>query len=43
VLVSTSNASFDFSSRLETYCTNNQVEYDALLFGFVGVSRPGGP
>jgi ribonuclease HI len=33
VLVSPSNASFDFSSRLKTYCTNNQAEYDALLFG----------
>jgi ribonuclease HI len=33
VLVSPSNASSDFSSRLKTYCTNNQAEYDALLFG----------
>jgi ribonuclease HI len=33
VLVSPSNASFDFSSRLKTYCTNNQAEYEALLFG----------
>jgi ribonuclease HI len=33
VLVSPSNVSFDFSSRLKTYCTNNQVEYKALLFG----------
>jgi ribonuclease HI len=33
VLVSLSNAYFDFTSRLETYCTNNQVEYEALLFG----------
>jgi ribonuclease HI len=33
VLVSPSNVSFDFSSRLKTYCTNNQAEYDALLFG----------
>jgi ribonuclease HI len=32
VLVSPSNATFDFSSRLKTYCTNNQAEYDALLF-----------
>jgi ribonuclease HI len=32
VLVSPSNASFDFSSRLKTYCTNNQTEYEALLF-----------
>ena len=33
VLVSPRNASFDFSSRLKTYCTNNQAEYEALLFG----------
>jgi ribonuclease HI len=33
VLVSPSNASFDFSSRLKTYCFNNQAEYEALLFG----------
>jgi hypothetical protein len=33
MLVSPSNVSFDFSSRLETYCTNNQAEYEALLFG----------
>jgi ribonuclease HI len=33
VLVSPSNAYFDFASRLETYCTNNQAKYEALLFG----------
>jgi ribonuclease HI len=33
VLISPSNVSFDFSSRLKTYCTNNQAEYEALLFG----------
>jgi hypothetical protein len=33
VLVSPSNVSFDFSNRLKTYCTNNQAEYEALLFG----------
>jgi ribonuclease HI len=33
VLISLSNASFDFSSRLTTYCTNSQAEYEALLFG----------
>jgi ribonuclease HI len=33
VLVSPSNAYFDFASRLETYCTNNPAEYEALLFG----------
>jgi hypothetical protein len=32
VLVSPSDVSFDFSSRLKTYCTNNQAEYEALLF-----------
>jgi ribonuclease HI len=32
VFVSPRNAFFDFSSRLKTYCTNNQAEYDALLF-----------
>jgi ribonuclease HI len=44
VLVSPSKASFDFSSRLKTYCTNNQAEYEALLFGlellnFMGVKH----
>jgi ribonuclease HI len=44
VLVSPSNVSFDFSSRLKTYCTNNQAEYEALLFGlellnFMGVKH----
>jgi ribonuclease HI len=29
--VSPSNVTFDFSNRLKTYCTNNQVEYEALL------------
>ena len=33
MLVSPSNVSFDFSSRLKTYYTNNQAEYEALLFG----------
>jgi ribonuclease HI len=33
VLVSPSNTYFDFASRLKTYCTNNQAEYEALLFG----------
>jgi ribonuclease HI len=32
VLVLPSNASFDFSSRLKICCTNNQDEYEALLF-----------
>ena len=33
VLVSPEGATFDFSSRLEFHCTNNQAEYEALLFG----------
>jgi hypothetical protein len=33
VFISPSNASFDLSSRFTTYCTNNQAEYEALLFG----------
>jgi hypothetical protein len=32
VLVSPCNAYFDFASRLETHCINNQAEYEALLF-----------
>jgi ribonuclease HI len=41
VLVSPSNASFDFSSRLKTYCTNNQADYEALLFGLELLSYMG--
>ena len=33
MLVSPNGAAFDFSSRLDFYCTNNQAEYEALLFG----------
>jgi hypothetical protein len=33
VLVSPSIVFFDFSSRIKTYCTNNQAVYEALLFG----------
>jgi ribonuclease HI len=33
VLVSPRGVAFDFSSRLKSYCTNNQAEYKALLFG----------
>jgi ribonuclease HI len=33
VLVSPRNVSFDFSSQLKTYYTNNQAEYKTLLFG----------
>jgi ribonuclease HI len=32
MFVSPSSASFDFSSRLKTWYTNNQAEYEALLF-----------
>ena len=33
VLISPNGAVFEFSNRLEENCTNNQVEYEALLFG----------
>ena len=33
ILISLSGADFEFSNRLEEFCTNNQVEYEALLFG----------
>ena len=33
VLISPSGAVFKLSNRLEEFCTNNQVEYEALLFG----------
>jgi hypothetical protein len=44
MLVSPSNVFFYFSSRLKTYCTNNQVEYKVLLFGlelldYIGVKH----
>jgi len=32
VLISSNDAIFEFSNRLEECCTNNQVEYEALLF-----------
>jgi ribonuclease HI len=32
VLVSPRNATFDFSSRLKAHRTNNQAEYEAILF-----------
>jgi ribonuclease HI len=41
VLVSPSNVYFDFSSRLKIYCTNNQAEYEALLFGLEMLSCMG--
>ena len=33
VLISPSGAAFELSNRLEEFCINNQVEYEALLFG----------
>ena len=33
VLISSNGIIFEFSNRLEEECTNNQVEYEALLFG----------
>ena len=27
---------FEFSNRLDDYCINNQVEYEALLFVWLG-------
>ena len=33
VFISRSGAVFELSNRLEEFCTNNQVEYEALLFG----------
>jgi ribonuclease HI len=35
VLISPSGAKFEMSSRLDFYCTNNQTEYQALLFGLI--------
>jgi ribonuclease HI len=33
ILVSPRNDTFDFSSRFKAHCTNNQAEYEDLLFG----------
>jgi len=33
VIISPNGAEFEMSNRLNYYCTNNQVEYEALLFG----------
>ena len=33
VLISLNGAIFEFSNRSKEDCTNNQVEYEALLFG----------
>jgi ribonuclease HI len=35
VLISPSGAEFKMSSRLDFYCTNNQTEYQALLFRLI--------
>jgi hypothetical protein len=35
VLISPSGAEFEMSSQLDFYCTNNQTEYQALLFGLI--------
>jgi hypothetical protein len=44
VLVSPRSTTFDFSSRLKAYFTNNQVKYEALMFslellGYMGVKH----
>ena len=44
VLISLNSAIFEFSNRLEEECINNQVEYEAHLFGleflqFMGVKH----
>jgi len=33
ILISPNGAVFEFLNWLEEYCTNNQVEYEVLLFG----------
>ena len=33
VIISPNGAEFEMSSRLNYNCTNNQAEYEALLFG----------
>ena len=33
VIVSPNNAQFEASSRLNHFCTNNQAEYETLMFG----------
>jgi len=44
VFISPNGDVFEVSNRLEEYCTNNQVEYEAFLFGleflqFMGVKH----
>jgi ribonuclease HI len=33
LIISPNGAEFEMSSQLNYYCTNNQVKYEALLFG----------
>ena len=35
IIVSPNGAEIGLSSRLDFYCTNNQTEYEALLFGLI--------
>jgi ribonuclease HI len=35
ILISPSGAEIEMSSRLDFHCTNNQTEYEALLFGLI--------
>jgi ribonuclease HI len=39
--VSPNNVYFDISARLEFACTNNQVEYEALLYGLRWLKQMG--
>jgi ribonuclease HI len=33
IIISPNGARFEMANRLEYFCTNNQAEYEALLFG----------
>jgi hypothetical protein len=35
IIISPNGAEIGMSSRLNFYCTNNQIEYEALLFGLI--------
>jgi ribonuclease HI len=35
ILISPNGVEIKMSSRLDFYCTNNQTEYEALLFGLI--------
>jgi hypothetical protein len=41
VLISPSGAEIEMSSRLNFHCTNNQTEYQALLFGWIMLRSKG--